>query len=120
MEVAIVLVALIGLVGFKLWLQHQRRMLIHRERLTAVEKGVELPSVEEEVRRNNWKIQRFLLLSGLVWISLGVGVFVFFSAVLAHPQHEQIPQGIQWMGIAPALIGVSHLIVYVVSRRKAT
>jgi hypothetical protein len=118
MEFAIIVVAVIALIGFKLWLQHRRRLLIHRERLTAIEKGIELPQVDQDVRRNNARIQRFLLLAGLIWISLGFGVFVFFTAVLAHPQQEQIPQGIQWSGVAPVLIGVSHLIVYFANRNK--
>jgi hypothetical protein len=107
----------IALIGFKLWLQYRRRLLIHRERLTAIERGVELPQLDQDLRRNNARIQRFLLLGGLIWISLGFGVFVFFTAILAHPQQE-IPQGIQWSGVAPVLIGVSHLIVYFTNRNK--
>ena len=118
MEFAIIVVAVIALIGFKLWLQHRRRLLIHRERLTAIEKGVELPQVDQDLRRNNTRVQRFLLLAGLIWISLGFGVFIFFTAVLAHPQQEQIPQGIQWSGVGPVLIGVSHLIVYFTNRNK--
>jgi hypothetical protein len=75
-----------------------------------------LPQLDQELRRNNGRIQRFLLLAGLIWISLGFGVFVFFTAILAHPQQEQIPQGIQWSGVAPLLIGISHLIVYFANR----
>ena len=120
MEFAIIVIAVIALIGFKLWLQHRHRLLIHRERLTAIEKGVELPQLDQDLRRNNARVQRFLLLAGLIWISLGFGVFVFFTAVLAHPQQEQIPQGIQWSGVAPVLIGVSHLIVYFTNRNKET
>ena len=53
MEAAIVAVALIGFVAFRQWLAHQRRMMIHRERLLAIEKGVALPPLEQEIRRNN-------------------------------------------------------------------
>jgi hypothetical protein len=118
MEFAIIVVALIALIGFKLWLQYRRRLLIHRERLTAIEKGIELPQFDQDLRRNNARVQRFLLLAGLIWISLGCGLFVFFTAVLAHPQQDPIPQGIQWSGVAPLLIGVSHLIVYFANRNK--
>src|SRR6185503_14993919 len=118
MEFAIIVIAVIALIGFKLWLQHRRRLLIHTERLTAIEKGIELPQLDQELRRNNARVQRFLLLAGLIWISLGVGVFVFFTAVLAHPQQDPIPQGIQWSGVAPVLIGVSHLIVHFANRNK--
>jgi hypothetical protein len=120
MEVAIVMVAVIGYLAFRQWLQLNRRTMIHRERLAAIEKGVDLPPLEQEVRRRSWDIQRFLLLAGLVWVSLGVGAFVTLSALIAHPTPvtEGIPQGMQWIGVAPACIGVSHLIVYLIGKRK--
>lgn len=119
MEVAIVLVAIIGYLGFRQWLQLNRRTMIHRERLAAIEKGVDLPPLEQEVRRNRGGVQRFLLLAGLVWVSLGAGAFVTLSALLAHPTAltQEIPQGMQWIGLAPVCIGVSHLIVYLVGRK---
>ena len=120
MEVAIVLVAVIGYLAFRHWLLLNRRTMIHRERLAAIEKGVDLPPLDIEVRRNRGGIQRFLLLSGLVWVSLGVGAFVTLSALLAHPTPvtREIPEGLQWIGLAPVCIGVSHLIVYLVFRNE--
>jgi len=119
MEVTIVIVALIAFVGFRHWLNHQRRVMIHRERLTAIEKGVELPPLQQEVRRSNWNVQRILLLAGLSWISLGIGLFVVLNALLAHPSGlEDLHQGFQWVGIAPVMIGFSHLIVYLVGIKK--
>lgn len=118
MEIVTVIVALIAFVGFRQWLRHQRRAMIHRERLAAIEKGVELPPLEQEVRRSNWNVQRILLLAGLVWISLGIGLFVVLSALLAHPEFTDLPQGFQWVGVAPVLIGCSHLMVYLVGRKK--
>jgi hypothetical protein len=119
MEIAIVVIACIAFVGFRQWLQHQRRVMIHRERLAAVEKGVALPPLELEVRRSNWNVQRILLLAGLTWISLGIGVFVLLSALLAHPEGlPDLRQGFQWIGVAPVMIGISHLIVYLVGKKK--
>ena len=120
MEVAIVTVAVIGYLAFRQWLQLNRRTMIHRERLAAIEKGVDLPAVEQEVRRSSWSVQRFLLLSGLVWASLGVGTFVTLSALLAYPTQvtQGIPQGLQWIGLAPVCIGLSHLVVYLVGKKK--
>ncbi len=40
MEVAVVLVAAIGYLAFRQWLQLNRRRMAHRERLAAIEKGV--------------------------------------------------------------------------------
>lgn len=120
MEVAIVMVAGIGYLAFRHWLQLNRRTLIHRERLAAIEKGVDLPPLEQEVRRSSWNIQRILLLAGLVWVSLGVGTFVTLSAMLAHPTPitQGIPEGMQWISVAPTCIGLSHLIVYLIGKTR--
>ena len=97
-----------------------RRILVHRERLAAVEKGIELPPLEQEVRRSAWNGQRILLLAGLAWISIGAGVFAVLSALLANgsPAAAEIPRGLQWIGLAPFGIGVSHLVVYAVGRKQ--
>ena len=120
MAVAIVMVAVIGYLVFCQWLQLNRRTMIHRERLAAIEKGVDLPPLEQEVRRSTWNVQRLLLLAGLVWVSLGVGTFVTLSALLAYATAvtQGIPQGLQWIGVAPVCIGLSHLIVYLIGKRK--
>jgi len=121
MGVAIVFVALIAFLGFRQWLQHNRRVMIHRERLAAIEKGTELPSLEQEIVRGKWNVQRILLLAGLVWISVGAGVYACMSEVLAHnPPGESVPfpPGLQYMAVGPTAIGVSHLIVYLVGRYK--
>ena len=120
MEVAIVMVAVIGYLAFRQWLQLNRRKMIHRERLAAIEKGVDLPPLEQEAKRSSWNVQRFLLLAGLVWLSLGIGTFVTLSALLARPTPvtEGIPPGMQWIGLAPACIGLSHLIVYLIGKKR--
>lgn len=120
MEVSIVIVAAIGFLAFRQWLQLNRRAMIHRERLAAIEKGLDLPTVELEIRRSSWNVQRLLLLAGLVWVSIGVAALVTLSAVLAHPTPAtvELPQGIQWIGLAPICIGLSHLVVYAVGKRK--
>src|SRR5207248_11752196 len=120
MEVTIVIVALIVYMGFRQWLTHHRRVMIHRERLAAVEKGIELPPVEQEVQRSAWNVQRIVLLAGLCWISVGIGAFVLLSALLAYrsPASQEIPAGMQWVGVAPFAIGVSHLIVYLAGKKR--
>jgi hypothetical protein len=121
MEAAIVIVALIAFIAFRQWLAHHRRIMIHRERLTAIEKGVALPPVEQEIRRSNVNIQRILLLSGLVWIALGVAAFVTLSAVVMMASDkftDDIPRGIQYVGIAPIGIGLAHLVVFFFGRNR--
>jgi hypothetical protein len=119
---ALVFIALIAFVAFGQWLQHQRRVLIHRERLVAAEKGIELPPLEQEVVRRQWNVQRILLLAGLIWISIGVTVFVVLSAVAGDPtlqaRGDDIPRGLHWIGIAPIGIGLAHLAAYLAGRNK--
>src|ERR1017187_3148539 len=114
---AIVIVALIALFGFRQWLGHHRRIMLHQERMAAIEKGIELPPVEQELRRSAWNVQRILLLMGLTWISLGLGVFVALSALVAN-RAQHIPPGIEWVAVAPVAIGLSHIVVYFVGRNK--
>ena len=120
MENAVMVVAAIACFCFFQWLRHQRRVLVHRERLAAVEKGITLPPLEQEVRRSSWNVQRIILLAGLTWISIGIGAFVTLSALLAFPSKvtEDIPRGMQWIGLAPFCIGLSHVIVYLVGKGK--
>ena len=123
MEVAIVAVALIVYIGFRQWLQHQRRMMLHRERLVAAEKGVELPAVQQDAQRSSWNVERILLLAGLSWISLGLGASIVLSALvfgakIGPSSANELPPGIEWIGVAPIGIGLSHLVVYFVERRR--
>jgi hypothetical protein len=119
MEVAAVVIALIAYAGVREWFRHKRRILIHQERLAALEKGADLPPLDQEVKAQSWNVQRTLLLAGLIWISLGLSIFVTLSVINASPANAQleIPSGLQWLGLAPTAIGLSHLVVYMVGKR---
>ena len=119
-EIAVVVIALVAYAGYREWLRHQRRALIHRERITALEKGVSLPALEQEQKRSSWNVQRTLLLAGLIWLSLGLCIFVTLSVLIASPANAklEIPPGIQWIGLGPAAIGVSCLVVYAVGKHN--
>jgi hypothetical protein len=71
MEVAAVALAVAVFLCFTQYLQHQRRVLVHRERLAA-----------------------------------------------NTPSAADVPRGLQWVGLAPAMIGLSHLIVYALGRSR--
>jgi hypothetical protein len=107
--------------GFGMWLRQQRRVMIHRERLAALEKGIEPPPpLEQESSRINWNVQRLLLLLGLVWISVGIGFYLVFSTMLANPTPAtaDVPHGLQFAGVGMIGIGVSHLVAYAAGRNK--
>ena len=118
MEIAIVSVAIIAFIAFRQWMQHDRRVMTHRERLAAIEKGAPLPEVERELARSSWNAQRVLLLAGLSWISVGIGAFIVLTAVIYAFPLNGPPQGMQWIGVPLVGIGLSHLVVYWTGRRK--
>ena len=102
-----------------MWLRQQRRLMIHRERLAAIEKGLEpLPPVELEVNRITFNVQRLLLLAGLVWPSVGIAFYLVFTTMLANPTPAtaDVPYGIQYVGVGMIGIGLSHLIAFVAGR----
>jgi len=120
--------ALLGVVfafvAFRQWLRHQRWVLVHRERLAAIEKGIELPALLEEPHRGRLNVQRVLLLSGLIWLALGIGGMTVGAIVLPDPTMRALPDAppvTAWLaGLIPTLVGVAHLIVYLVERGKAS
>jgi hypothetical protein len=98
--------------GYQQWLRYQRRLLVHRERLAAIEKGVDLPPVDDEMKRRAFNTQRMLLFAGLIWMSLGAGALSGdISSLIGNPISLQV-------GVALVGVGLSHLIVYAVSRKR--
>jgi hypothetical protein len=117
---------------FQLWARHQRRLMIHRERLTALEKGVELPPVEHEIQRGSSNVQRLLLLAGLCWVSVGVALYMTLNELAGGdlslpigvegsgftwaPVH--VHSGLRPLALAPIGIGIAHIVVYFAGRRR--
>jgi hypothetical protein len=119
--------------AFQQQLRHQRRMMIHRERLAALEKGVELPPLEQEIQRSRWNVQRILLFAGLIWISLGVSIYLVLHALVGQTFHVnwgldrfgnpvwvgvQVRGGMEWIGLGFLGIGLAHLIVRAIGERE--
>jgi hypothetical protein len=116
--VAAVFAILLAFVGFRQWLRHQQRVMVHRERLVALEKGVE-PPPWPEAPRASLGIPGLLLLSGLVWLAVGIGGMV--AAYVIVPQlaiPDGPPHSVWIVGLVPALVGVAHLVVYRVHASK--
>lgn len=106
----------LAFIGYRQWLREQRRRMVHRERLAALEKGVEPPSYPEEPVRDRMNTKRVLFLSGLIWLAVGVGSMIAGRIVLSDPVLRAVqdipPPTMYWMGLVPALVGVAHLIAY--------
>ena len=66
--------SVLAFVGFRQWLRHQQRAMVHRERLAALEKGADLPAwPDESPSRFDFGLDSILLLSGLIWLAIGLG-----------------------------------------------
>jgi hypothetical protein len=83
----------------------------HRERMAAIERGIEPPTLPESFyfaakppRRSGY------LLSGLVWLFVGIGVFLALGAVAG--------EDVRLFGLIPIGVGVAFLIYYMVEGRK--
>jgi hypothetical protein len=106
----------LAFVGFRQWLRHQQRVMIHRERLVAMEKGVELPPWPEPPREG-LAISGLLLLSGLLWLAIGVGGMIAADVIVPSlTVPDAPPRSIGLVGLVPILVGVAHLVVYRVRR----
>ncbi len=116
--------SVLAFVGFRQWLRHQQRAMVHRERLVALEKGADLPAWPDEApSRFDFGMDSFLLLSGLIWLALGLGGMVAAYLIVSTPQVQRIedaaPPQIALIGIPVALVGIAHLIVYRARRRSS-
>jgi hypothetical protein len=89
----------------------KRRALIealHKERLAAIEKGIEVPPMQVEPdERPKRRVSG--LLKGMMWFLVGIAIIV---ALVVHDTDAAL-----W-GLIPVAVGVAHLIYYFVEGRK--
>lgn len=120
---ALFLICVILYIAFRNWLEHDKRRMIHRERLAAIEKGLELPAIEQETRRRSWNVQRYLLLAGWSFIFAGIAAFITITMVtFGQAPGKSVdglpPQGAQFLGLIPIGVGIAHLITYRTGQKR--
>ena len=118
----LVVASILAFVGFRQWLRHQQRAMVHRERLAALDKGADLPPWPDEApSRFDFGLDSVLLLSGLIWLAVGLGGMLAAYVIVSQPQIQRIPEAppphVALVGIPVALVGIAHLIVYRARRR---
>ena len=111
---AIVLGIGFGMLGFYLHYRNRKEIheLLHKERMAAIEKGLDVPPLPEALFGEDPRPQdpRRYLLKGLVWLFVGAGLIVALYA--NHKASEAL------FGLIPAGTGLAYLIYYLVEGRK--
>jgi len=83
----------------------------HKERLAAIERGMELPALPESFYQSIKPARRSsYLLPGLVWLFVGIGIFVALGAIAGHD--------VRMLGLIPAAVGLALLVYHFVEGRK--
>jgi hypothetical protein len=83
----------------------------HRERMAAIERGMELPALPESFYRSIKPARRSsYLLPGLIWLFVGIGIVLALGAMAG--------EDVALFGLIPAGVGLAFLIYYFVEGRK--
>jgi hypothetical protein len=84
----------------------------HRERMAAIERGMDLAPLPESFFMGLEKKRRpgTALLAGLIWLFVGIGLFVALGAVAG--------EDVRYFALIPSGIGLAFLIYYFVEGRK--
>ena len=115
--IAIPIVAIVfglSLAMLRSWLDYKKKKevfeLHHRERMAAIEKGLEVPALPAELFANTMTPgkPRDPLRSGLIWTLVGAAIST--AVYLEDKEHWA------W-GLIPAAIGIANLLYYIISRR---
>ena len=82
----------------------------HRERMAAIERGMELPDLPESFYLTTKPRRSGYLLPGLIWLFVGIALFLALGAVAG--------EDVRLFGLIPVGVGAAFLIYYVVEGRK--
>lgn len=83
----------------------------HKERLAAIERGMEIPPLPDSFYQGVKAPRRSsYLLPGLVWLFVGIGLFVALGQVAGDE--------VKYFGLIPAGIGLALLLYHAIEGRK--
>ena len=93
---ALMILAAAAIIIWSLLLRYKRHEMRHKERMTAIEKGAELPADPPLKAPAPWS-PRVYLLRGLIWLFSGVGLAIFlFALMVTNPGREQTLSNRLW------------------------
>ena len=78
--ISLMMLSAAAIIIWSLVLRYKRQQLLHQERMTAIEKGAELPLERAEQPAARWS-PRIYLLRGLIWLFMGIGLSVFLFGI---------------------------------------
>jgi hypothetical protein len=83
----------------------------HKERLAAIERGMDLPALPESFY-NPWQRNRRprTLLTGMIWLFVGIGLTIALGKVAGDE--------VMYFGLIPTGVGLAFLIYYAIEGRK--
>lgn len=96
-------------------LRAKERELLHKERLAAIEKGIELP--QALLTESGALGPKACLLRGLIWLFTGVAIAVFFL-VSGFAEDNWHALAASALGLIPAGVGLAYLVIYRKTRSK--
>jgi hypothetical protein len=106
----------IGVAMLGMWLDYRKKREIfelhHKERMAAIEKGMDVPPLPPELFQSNKRYGRLpsdYLRRGLVWGLAGAAVFLAMQM-----EHENG----SWYALIAVAVGVAHLLMYVYQSRQ--
>lgn len=116
-----------GLAFLAIWSDYRKRRdlidMLHRERMLALEKGLELPEIprtlvgEQPESKPGYVSPTKGLKGGLIWLVTGLGFTLFFAFEVGRTGDGRWNGPNPALGLIPAGIGVVNLICYWVERR---
>lgn len=103
----------IGIAMLGVWFDYRKKSEIaaqlHRERLAAIERGMEPPPLPPELFHRRGRTPADFLRRGLVWLFIGVAITT--AMLLEH-------QAGAWFGLIPAAAGLANLAVLLIQGRS--
>jgi hypothetical protein len=112
----LLLLMLVGLWAAGQFFRYRRRALLHKERLFAMEKGIDFPA---DPVLNPSLSPQVCLLRGLLWIFGGLAWVVCLLSIAALLLYDRtIAAACAFAGIVPVGIGSAYLIYYRLELKK--
>ncbi len=121
-ELVIPMVAIlmpIGIIAVVAHFKGKEREMIHRERMAALEKGLQ-PPVESEPSAFSGRppAPRNYLLRGLVWLFVGLGILAPLFLYRGGFEMDRGLGAIPFLGFVPSGVGVAYLIFHAIESDK--